>query len=499
MTMRPQSGDRTSVLDVPGAEWHARVLAAADGARFAGLYGDEGPGAGVRLNAVFADGPEFRCVRTVLEPGTPGDAPAYRSLTPEIPAAVWYERVLHDLHGVRATGHPRLDPLVVPPPADRAGRPGADAPHGPVDVEGEGMFTLPLGPVRSGVYEAIEFLLETPGEDIPHLNIRPYHKHRGVAERFRGATAADGVVVAERVEGIASVAHALAFSHAIEDLTGTGVPDAAGLIRVVHAELERIANHLDVVIRLCEAAGLAVAFTRFGWHKEEVMRLTSALCGNRFGRSTVVPGGVAAAPALAPRAIAGGLATIADRIRSDRDALMTNASFLDRVRGTGVLDPAVARRYGALGPVGRGSGVSEDVRELRPYDGYRQLHTPRTALEADGDCLARLQVRWAEIDTAAALIEASCRSLHELGDAAPLAAEVPADAVDGYAIGSAEAPQGEVLYCVRADGGRVGACFARSASFHDMVLFHEVFNGDVFTDFAFIEASFGLSYAGVAM
>ena len=81
------------------------------------------------------------------------------------------------------------------------------------------MFTLPLGPVRSGVYESIEFLIETPGEDIPHLNIRPHYKHRGIAKRFETLPVADGILVAERVEGISSVAHALAFAHAAENLT----------------------------------------------------------------------------------------------------------------------------------------------------------------------------------------------------------------------------------------------------------------------------------------
>ncbi len=69
----------------------------------------------------------------------------------------------------------------------------------------------------------------------------------------------------------------------------------------------------------------------------------------------------------------------------------------------------------------------------------------------------------------------------------------------GRAVGWAEAPQGEVLYDVRIDAGRVLRCHPRSASFHNLVLMHEVFAGDILTDFPFIEASFGLSVAGVAL
>ena len=125
----------------------------------------------------------------------------------------------------------------------------------PSHVAGPGLFTIPHGPVRSGVVESIEYLVETPGEDIPHLNMRVLYKHRGIEKRFEGMTAADGTLLAERAEGIATVAHTLAYCHAVERIGGTEVPWAAGLIRVVHAELERLACHLDVILRLADSAG----------------------------------------------------------------------------------------------------------------------------------------------------------------------------------------------------------------------------------------------------
>ena len=70
------------------------------------------------------------------------------------------------------------------------------------------------------------------------------------------------------------------------------MPWAAALVRVLHAELERLACHLDVIVRLADGAGLAVATARFGWHKERVLRLAGQLSGSRFGRGVVVPGGV---------------------------------------------------------------------------------------------------------------------------------------------------------------------------------------------------------------
>ena len=174
-------------------------------------------------------------------------------------------------------------------------------------MTGYGLFTIPHGPVRSGVTELMEYLVETPGEAIPHLNMRIFYKHRGVAGRFTGMTAGDGVLLAERAEGIASVAHALAYCHAVEAIAGCEIPREAALVRVAYAELERIANHLDVAVRLADAAGLAVATARFALHKERVLRLVSAMCGSRFGRGVVVPGGVSAFPRKRPAEILAGL------------------------------------------------------------------------------------------------------------------------------------------------------------------------------------------------
>ena len=154
-----------------------------------------------------------------LEAPLPPGAASYPALTPRLGAAFWYERVIHDRFGVVPDGHPRLAPLI---------RPGTPEDYAlPRHVAGYGVFTIPHGPVRSGVMESIEYLVETPGEAIPHLNMRVFYKHRGIADRFAGMTPADGVLLAERAEGIASVAHALAFCHAVETIAGCQPPPAA--------------------------------------------------------------------------------------------------------------------------------------------------------------------------------------------------------------------------------------------------------------------------------
>jgi Ni,Fe-hydrogenase III large subunit len=265
---------------------------------------------------------------------------------------------------------------------------------------------------------------------------------------------------------------------------------------VLHAELERIANHLDVAVRLADAAGLAVATARFALHKERVLRLVSRLCGSRFGRGVVVPGGISAPPLLPPAQLRAELDGLAKPVAADATALMTTSSFLDRLRGTGPLTPERARRHGALGPVGKAAGFADDARLARPYDAYRALAVPSAKSHIAGDALVRLRVRWEEVDQSFRLLR---QVADDLAERAPDLYSVTCQPVSGRAVGWAEAPQGEVLYDVNIEGGRITRCHPRSASFHNLVLMHEVFTGDILTDFPFIEASFGLSVAGVAL
>ncbi len=474
--------------------WEKLEARVAAGDRFAGLFAAvrPWPPAGPDRMPVLVLSAQLAVMGGIdtLEVALPPGAASYPALTPHIGAAFWYERVIHDQFGVIPDGHPRLAPLI---------RPGSPDDYAlPRHVEGYGVFTFPHGPVRSGVTESIEYLIETPGEDIPHLNMRVFYKHRGIEQRFEGMGATEGVLLAERAEGIASVAHALAYCHAVERIAGCVPPGPASLVRVLHAELERIANHVDVAAKLADAGGLAVAAARFALHKERVLRLVSGLCGSRFGRSVVVPGGVRAMPRMDAAAIVAELDRLQKTIDSDADSLMATASLLDRLRTTGPLRPARAQEHGALGPIGKASGYYDDARTERPYDAYPALGIAPLHAYGEGDALARVRVRWDEVDQSFRLLRQVADELAGFPDIeGPVVTSC--DPSEGRAVGWAEAPQGEVLYDVTIAGGRVSQCRLRSASFHNLVLMHDVFAGDILTDFPFIEASFGLSFAGVAL
>lgn len=449
----------------------------------------------------------------VMGPGDPLDVatllsgPPYvvAALTPQVPAADWYERYLHDLYGLEARGHPDLDPLVLPrsketgPP--RPAHPDSllpirpDTTPLPALVRGEGIFTIPYGPVRSGIFESVEYVIETPGEDIPRVQTRIHYKHRALEAAFDGRSALDGLVLAEHVEGVASVAHAVAYAGALEALANVEPPPLAQATRLVHAELERVANHLDSTLRHTEAAGQAVAHARLAVTKERIQRLRATLCGSRFSRGVVTLGGVSAVPPVDDETFRE-LTRAEIACRDDLHRLLDTPSFLDRLRGTGVLPEPVVRAHGALGPLARGSGVGDDARVARPYGPYREIAV-LPSVQRGADALARQVVRTEELLHSFRLVRTGLEVVRSASSDV-VATPLPPN-LSGHALGWAEAPQGEVLYAVEVDEGRLRAVRPRSASFVNLALFTAAFPRDITTDFAFIEASFGLSIAGAAL
>jgi formate hydrogenlyase subunit 5 len=393
------------------------------------------------------------------------------------PAARWAERELAE----RLAGLARPGAFTRPDP-DRATR----------QVEGLDVFTLPYGPVRSGVFEAIQFVIETGGEDIPRLQTRPFFKHRGLERRMRDMTPERAVYVAERIAGIASVAWATAFSQAVEQALGVEAPPRAQRWRAVLAETERIANHLDVIAKEAETASLHVGQARFLIHKENLLRLQAALTGSRFARGALVPGGIRQECAIALDALLAALESFQRELRRDRKLFLGTASMTDRLIGTGQLDRETIEDYGAVGPLARGSGVAVDARHERPYGDYRRLGLQIVTHE-QGDAMARIHVRFGEIAESVRILRQAIDQLRRRDG--ELRLPLP-ERTSGAGFGWTEAPQGELLAWVEIDDGRVANVHFAAPDLRNWALFEHAFPKDVLTDFAFIEHSFGLTPAG---
>ena len=169
--------------------------------------------------------------------------------------------------------------------------------------------------------------------------------------------------------------------------------------------------------------------------------------------------------------------------------LLRTDSFLDRLVSAGPLSEEDARDFACVGPVARASGIDLDTRRDLPYDGYPVFEVAR---HSDGDAMARMEVRFQEVNNSLELIREAAASITpgltraELG---PFTCR--------SALGAAESARGETLYWLEADGDSVlRFCKLRAASFVNFGVFNRVFDSQVLTDFSFIEHSLGLSPAG---
>ncbi len=449
-------------------------------------------GAGARFVSIFlADTPEpalvgafaLRGELLVLRAPT-GDADpvVYGSIGAWWPAARWAEQELVERNGVRPVGACYARRLTAPD-ADLLDR----------RVAGLDVFALPYGPVRSGVFEAIQFQIETGGEDVPRIQTRPFFKHRGMERRFAGLGSERAAYVAERVAGIASAAYAIAFCEGVERALGIMPPARAQRWRAVYAELERIACHLDVIAKQAEATALHVGQARFQILKERVMGLRMRLTGSRFGRGMIVPGGVRAEGAMGLGELSRELDGLERDLRRDRHLFLDTASMTDRLIGSGRLHRGLVEDYSAVGPLARGSGSSTDARHERPYGDYRRLGL-NVVTRREGDAMARVHVRFGEISESLRLLRQTIDHLRRRDG--ELSVGLPSDRRSGSAFGWAEAPQGELAIWVEMRAGLVHRVHVASPSLRNWALFDHAFPKDVLTDFAFIEHSFGLTPAG---
>ena len=457
---------------------------------------------GGRLMMLFATGSAagqelvalVRAGESVITLRAPVPGNAYPALTPSIPAAHWFEREIHDLHGLTPEGHPRLEPLVLHAPEEGEVKLPEEedvrlAHQGAERLAGPGVFVIPYGPVRSGVFEAAQFLVQTGGEDVAYCAQRLFFKRRGAERRLCEVPLELAVLVAERVSGTSSIAHALAFSHAVESLAQTEVPPRAQAIRRILAELERLYNHLEVAVRECEDASLSVGHAQFAALKERLHRLAGAVTGNRYLRGAVVPGGTRIdLDASAIQLIDATMSEWAREWRRVLAVLLRTDSFLDRLDSAGPLSEEDARDFACVGPVAR--------------LWHRPRHPPRPSLRRLSGLSGGAPFRRGRDGPHGGSLPGGGRLLELISEAVASLKTGPTRAELGpfsreRAVGAAESARGETLYWLEADDdSALRFCKLRAASFVNFGVFNRVFDSQVLTDFSFIEHSLGLSPAG---
>jgi Ni,Fe-hydrogenase III large subunit/Ni,Fe-hydrogenase III component G len=442
---------------------------------------------------------------TRLRAELPLSEPSYPSLTPVVPAAVWDEREVKDLFGIVALGHPdprRLllherwptgyHPMRKDVPANFH-PPLADGRYVPFEVDGEGVYQLPVGPIHAGVIEPGHFRFSAVGERVLHLDARLGFTHRGLEKLVEGRTFGEALPVVERACGVCTVTHALAYSQAVEDLTGTAIPARARWARIVLAELERLYNHVGEMGNICAGIGFQPGIARLGVLRERLLRLNEGITGHRYLMGLVGPGGLRID--LDRQGIAE-LAAVLDEVNRALAAsvrsVVRSEGVMSRLRGTGVVSRSLASTLGATGITAKASGLPDDLRRDAPYGGYAELEFGAAATTT-GDVAARFHARAQEAHATMSLITQALGRLDDGAFRAPLASQPPLGAT---AIAGVEGPRGASYVWLRAgENGTVDRCHLRSASYANWPVVAAAVPGDLVPDFPLINKSFELCYA----
>lgn len=416
------------------------------------------------------------------------------------PLLGWYEREMMDLFGVKFRNHPEPYPLIPGRAFDEVNAAKASDTMSDVDatahgasvpeVESADVQRLSFGPVRADVFESVELLFDYIGEHIIHFHPRLFLKHRAMEERFEGRAPSQGVVMAERVSGVGSFAHALAYCQAVEWAARCEVPVRAKSLRSLLAELERLYNHLHYLGQLAHTTTLKVGEAEGKLLEERAKQINGRLTGSRFLRSLLVPGGLRRD--LDPKPW---LSEELERLRESVIIYVTmlenTNSHLDRLLTTGVLPKDVAFDEGATGPIQRASGFDRDLRRDHPYAAYANLPLV-VPVKKDGDAHARAQVRIAEIDASIAIIQ---RILLLLEDG-PVRADCDTRP-NSEGLGWAESPRGSLFYAVHVGAdGLLSRVKIKSPSYSNWRVFPFTVHDSNMMDYAINEASFGLTVAG---
>jgi Ni,Fe-hydrogenase III large subunit len=461
------------------------IAAPAGGRRVAALFGIP-RGQGVDVLAVLAADAEG-----VLEVAA-SDAPAsFASMTPECPEVHLFERELAEQHGLQPEGHPWPRPVRFSPDAS-----GKQPPPGVTDfyrVEGEEAHEVAVGPVHAGVIEPGHFRFQCHGEQVLHLEIALGYQHRGVERALIDGPGPRAVHYAETLAGDTTIGHATAYCQVVEALAGARVPARAQALRAVALELERLANHTGGLGALAGDVGYLPTAAFCGRLRGEFLNLTAALCGSRFGRGLVRPGGVAfdAEPALASdlrRRLDAAFRDTADSIR----LLWDNASVQARFEETGPVSTAVARQLGLVGVAARACGLKRDVRSTHPAGFHRFAHIPLSSWTS-GDVFGRAYVRWLEIQRSVDFLRAHLEHL----PAGELMAPVPALRPGRLAVALVEGWRGEICHVALTDErGRFARYKVVDPSFHNWAGLAMALRGQQISDFPLCNKSFDLSYCG---
>ena len=342
--------------------------------------------------------------------------------------------------------------------------------------DAEEHMLLSMGPQHPSTHGVLRLLVELDGETVVNMAPDIGFLHTGVEKSMESKTYTKALVMTDRMDYLSPMSNNLGYILAIEKLLGVEATPRAQVIRVMLAELQRVASHL---VWLGTSALDLAAMTVFLYcfrEREYILDLFEMVAGQRMMVSYFRPGGLwRDLPEEFVPSVRHFLDFMPAKIADYEALLKNNPIFLQRTKGVGVISGEDAIAWGLTGGSLRGSGVNYDVRKATPYSGY-ETYDFDVPLETDGDVYARYRVRMEEIKQSLRIIEQALDKLPEgpvnISDRkivppprSELGHSMEAvihhfklwtegfDAPAGYVYQALESPRGEFGVYLRGDGG----------------------------------------------
>ncbi|MGQ9502229.1 MAG: NADH dehydrogenase (quinone) subunit D [Anaerolineae bacterium] len=390
--------------------------------------------------------PHRQSVRLVVPLPWDGDTemPTCPSVTNIWPTANWLEREVYDLMGIRFEGHPWLRRILMP--ENWVGHPlRKDYPLGgepvnfsddrdnprfahlgqqimeglsfpselPPGVDSENHMVINLGPQHPATHGVLRVVAEMDGEQIRSAHCDVGYLHSGFEKTGENKRYEKFIPYTDRMDYLSGMNNNLAYVLTVEKLLGVEVPLRAQYVRVILAELQRIASHLFwLATHAHDVSGTIHSLLMYCLRDRElILDIFEMFCGGRVTVTGMSVGGLRQdIPPAFPDAVKVFLREFRKRFK-EYDAMLTrNPIWLARLQGIGYLPPEEAIALGVTGPMLRASGVPFDLRKVQPYSSYDHFDFEVPTATAS-DCYARYLVRMREMEQSARIIE---QAIHRL-------------------------------------------------------------------------------------
>jgi len=360
-------------------------------------------------------------------------------------------------------------------------------------------YHIPIGPIHPALKEPVYFEFEIDGERIIDVDVKLGHVHRAIEWASRKRNPIQILYLAERICGICSYCHPIAFALAVESIADIQVPERAEYLRVIQGELERICSHILWAGVVAHEMGFDTVLY-FTWQiRERALDLTEYLTGNRITKGITMIGGMRRdiTKDMIPR-IHKDLQYFKEYYKKLEKIFLNDKTIKMRSQGVGILTKEDALKFCAVGPTTRASGVKKDVRLGTSYFAYGDLDfdyiTPDVLTGTiNGDVFDRIVQRLLEINQSILLIE-QCIDKMPSGEivAEPNLSKLLAQLkkVNGEGIGRHEAPRGEVIHYVKLDGNESPYTWkVRAPTYNNILPWIPMLKGNQIADIPIVAAS----------